>query len=337
MQILSPESRNLWHEIETSIWRPIAEVRDDPVRSILQTLFDQPRWIQPRFLYDSRGSKLFEKICSLPEYYLTRTEDSILDQESKEIISLAPVECIVELGAGFSRKTIHLLREQLGQRKQGVFAPIDVSLTALIESRNTIQQEFPRLSFQGLCARYEEAVPLTDKNVPTLFAFLGSSVGNFNQVLFSLFFDLLSRSMGRGDFLLLGVDCIKDPGILERAYNDSLGITAEFILNAFSHLNQICGSNFDPGEIRYEGHYNPFMQRMEMYAVPTCDQPIRLNHEGASFTWKEDEPILVEISRKFDPDRLEDQLRFFGLEPVAQFADADRWFSLLLLKKGGGP
>ncbi len=299
----------------------------------MRTLWDQPRWLEAYHLYDDRGSELFEQICELPEYYLTRTEASILERTAGEIIAAAPVECIVELGAGSAKKTTHLLTAQIQQRKDGIFAPIDVSLPGLILSRDFNRAHLPQIRFHGLHARYEEGFASIDKNLPTLFVFLGSTIGNFNAASFGRFFGQLSDAMGPDDFLLLGVDRIKNIHVLERAYADSRGLTAEFILNVFEHINRLAGSNFDRSKMRYHSWYNPEWQQIEMYAISTATQEIRFPSFATSFRWERDERILVEISRKFDPERLQQQLRFFSLNPVRHFTDSNDWFSLLLFKK----
>ncbi len=286
-------------------------------------------------MYDERGSHLFEQISALPEYYLTRTENSILAEYADQIIGAAPVECIVELGAGSSQKTLHLLREQVKQRSGGTFAPIDVSLTGLTASRDIVGKELPQVTFNGLCARYEEGFSSIDATLPSLFVFLGSTVGNFNHSEFNRFFRRLSESMGPRDYLLLGVDRIKEAEILERAYDDSQGITDDFILNVFQNINRLLESDFDPAKMRYHSWYNREWQQVEMYAISTVTQEIHFPSRSTSFVWKKEDRILVEISRKFDPTRLQEQLRFFDLIPAAHFTDSKEWFSLLLFKKFG--
>ena len=336
-EIFSHGQKNRWSPVESSIWELKSEASEEDVaRSLARTLFDQPRRIEPRFLYDERGSRLFEKICTLPEYYLTRTEDAILAKEAEQIIALAVVECMVELGAGFSKKTVHLLSQQAKQRGGGTFAPVDVSLTALIGSRDLVKQQFPQLEFHGLCACYEEGILSIERSLPTLFAFLGSSVGNLDRSDFDRFFQLLSGCMGPDDLFLLGVDCTKETELLEKAYNDSEGITAEFILNAFENINRVLGSNFDLRKMRYDFCYNLQWQQMEMYAVSTSDQKIDLPPLESGFLWKEGEKILVEISRKFEPHQLEQQLEYFGLESIAHCNDPQQWFSLLLFRRCSG-
>jgi uncharacterized SAM-dependent methyltransferase len=166
-----------------------------------------------------------------------------------------------------------------------------------------------------------------------LFVFLGSSIGNFTPPAFIRFFFQLTRAMGPGDYLLLGADRIKQTELLERAYADSQGITAAFILNVFNNINGLTGGNFDTTKLRYHSWYDREWAQIEMYAVATMTQEINFPSFGASFQWARDERILVEISRKFDPERLQQQLRFFDLLPVGHFTDPNGWFSLLLLQK----
>jgi len=336
-RIFSVAQTILWRSVAPSIWSLGGDsALANPALSVLRTLFDQPRWLEAYLLYDERGSELFDRICELPEYYLTRTEDSILAKDAARIVAAAPVECIVELGAGFSKKTQHLLREQAKQRVKGVFAPIDVSLSGLAASRETIRREFPQLAFCGLHARYEDGIASIEKSLPTLFIFLGSSVGNFNRSEFVRFFSHVSESMGPRDFFLLGIDRAKEVELLEKAYNDSQGLTADFILNVFQSINRLMGANFDSRKMRYHSWYNPEWQQIEMYAVSTAAQEIRFPSHAASFSWRKDDRILVEISRKFDPTRLQQQLQWFGLKPVAHFTDPKEWFSLLLFQKFDG-
>jgi dimethylhistidine N-methyltransferase len=323
-----------WQMRQPGIWsRQDVALDSIPTSSILTTLWDQPRWLEAYHLYDQRGSELFEQICQLPEYYLTRTENAILERHAADIIACAPVACIAELGAGYSKKTVHLLTEQLRQRGRASFAPIDVSLAGLVASRDAVRREFPATEFHGLHARYEEGFAAIDKRLSTLFVFLGSTIGNFNHTDFPRFFRALSAAMGPGDYLLLGADRVKDARILESAYNDSRGITREFILNAFDHINRLLESNFQLAKMRYHSWFNAEWQQIEMYAVAIAEHEIKFPTVGASFRWLKDEKILVEISRKFDPLRLQEQLRFFGLLPVAHFTDQNEWFSVLLFKK----
>jgi L-histidine N-alpha-methyltransferase len=332
--LIAPEQLHRWREVHPRIWSLHHDApRVDPSLSLLKTLFDRPRWLEAQHLYDERGSELFERICDLPEYYLTRTENSILELHARQIIAATPVRALVELGAGYSKKTVHLLTEQTRQRRSGIFAPIDVSLPGLVAARNFTAAHFPELTFNGLHALYEEGFSSITRETPTLFIFLGSTVGNFTPPTFVRFFTELAAAMGPDDYLLLGADRIKDRALLERAYDDAEGVTAEFILNVFDNVNRRAGANFDTAKMRYRCQYNPEWAQVEMYAVATAPQEIRFPAFDASFHWPKDQRILVEISRKFEPARLQQQLKFFGLAPVAHFTDSRDWFSLLLFKK----
>jgi dimethylhistidine N-methyltransferase len=328
------DERSRWHADEPQIWSPDGALVDStPTLSILTTLWDQPRWLEAYHLYDQRGSELFEQICELPEYYLTRTENAILEKHAADIIARAPVRCLVELGAGYSKKTVHLLTAQLRQREASIFAPIDVSRAGLVASREAVRADFPEIEFHGLHARYEEGFGAIDRNLPTLFVFLGSTIGNFNHTDFPRFFRALSAAMGPDDYLLLGADRVKPVNVLEAAYNDNRGITAEFILNVFGNINRLLGSNFDRAKMRYHSWFNPEWRQIEMYAVAQETHDVRFPSANTGFSWNQDEKILVEISRKFDPQRLQEQLGFFDLRPIEHFTDPNQWFSVLLFKK----
>jgi len=143
----------------------------------------------------------------------------------------------------------------------------------------------------------------------------------------------LSHAMGPSDYLLLGVDRLKDTAVLEHAYNDSEGLTAQFILNVFCHINDLLQSNFDLKNMRYEAHFDSEWRQIEMYAIAAQSQTITFPPVETSFHWMRDEKILVEISRKFDPLRLQEQLTFFELIPIEHFTDPNQWFSVLLFRK----
>jgi len=332
--IFAADQRWRWRSNHRGIWSLQGSNLDAiPTLSILTTLWDQPRWLEAYHLYDEHGSELFEAICDLPEYYLTRTENGILETHAKDIIAAAPVECIVELGAGYSKKTIHLLSEQVRQRGQSIFAPIDVSVAGLLASQAAAHKDFPQLDFHGIQARYEDGFSAIEKSLPTLFIFLGSTIGNFNQTEFPRFFRALAAAMGPNDYFLLGADRVKPVKLLEDAYNDSRGITAAFILNVFRNINRLLGSNFDLAKMRYHSWFNPEWQQIEMYAVAAASQQIRFPSAGAAMQWNQGEKILVEISRKFEANRLQEQLGFFGLTPVEHYSDPKQWFSVLLFRK----
>ena len=331
--ILSARDRPDWSVTAPAILTPRGRSADDAAASMVRTLFDRPRWLEPCHLYDERGSLLFEEICELPEYYPTRTEAAILEREAGALISLAPVECIVELGAGFSKKTIHLLKALSRARGRGTFAAVDVSATALMASRSMAEELFPELAFTGLEARFEDAITSITRDIPKLVVFLGSTIGNFTPTDMLHFFTHLCEHMGPDDYLLLGVDRIKDPRIIEPAYDDARGVTAAFVLNAFTNVIRATGAGFRPELITYRSGYSAKRTRVEMYGIATETHRVDFPRHSASFVWEKDEGILVETSRKFDPDDLQVQLHSFGLESLGHWTDPNRWFSLLLFRR----
>lgn len=336
-EILAVGERPAWRACSRAIFSAVDNQAQPSATVLPRTLLDRPRWLEPHHLYDETGSNLFEEICELPEYYLTRTENALLAREAENIIALAPVESIVELGAGFSKKTVHLLNAQVKRRGGGTFAPVDVSVTGLIASRKMTSQLFPELGFTGLQSRYEDAISSINPRVSTLFVFLGSTIGNFGPKERTIFFGNLAEHMGPHDFLLLGVDRIKDVEVIRKAYNDSKGVTASFILNAFENINRTHGSNFRRDQMRYDAPYNERENQVEMYAVATETQEIVFSSGSMCFTWEKDEGILVETSRKFDPHVLATELTELGLESVIHCTDAEEWFSLLLFRSRRKP
>ena len=336
IQILSAHDRATWSVSAPAILTPRGRPPAEVAAGMVRTLFDRPRWLEACHLYDERGSLLFEEICEAPEYYPTRTEAAILERESAELMNLAPVDCIVELGAGFSRKTIHLLKALTRARGRGTFAAVDVSATALMASRRMAEEMFPELAFTGLEARFEDAITSITPDIPKLVVFLGSTIGNFTPTDMLHFFTHLCDHMGPEDYLLLGVDRIKDPAVIEPAYNDSRGVTEAFILNAFSNINRVTGATFAPDKIAFRSFYNRERAQVEMYGVSTETHRVEFPRQSASFTWNKDERILVETSRKFDPEDLQVQLRSFGLQSLGHWTDPNQWFSLLLFRRREG-
>lgn len=333
--ILSARDRADWSVSAPSILTPRQRPSGQLAAGIVRTLFDRPRRLEPCHLYDERGSLLFEEICELPEYYPTRTEAAILEREAGALMSLAPVECIVELGAGFSRKTIHLLKALSRARGRGTFTAVDVSATALMASRSMAEELFPELAFTGLEARFEDAITSITGDIPKLVVFLGSTIGNFTPTDMLHFFTHLCDHMGPDDYLLLGIDRIKEPAIIEPAYDDSRGVTAAFILNAFNNVNRVTGANFRPEKIAYRSGYNQERAQVEMCGIATETHRVDFPRHSASFAWEEGDGILVETSRKFDPDDLQVQLRSFGLDSLGHWTDPNQWFSLLLFRRSG--
>ncbi len=311
----------------------------DPVldfaRSVAAGLADEPRRLECRFLYDARGSRLYEAICEQPEYYPTRTEAAILAARSAEIRALTGPATLVELGSGSSVKTGHLLDAFAAGGRTVRYIPVDVSSSALEAAAAAIAAERPEVRVVGINGVYEDALPLLPLVSPALLVFLGSTIGNLDEAESAAFWELVARSLGPGDHMLLGIDLVKDPALLEAAYDDAAGVTRRFTRNYFERMNRELGAGLDVTAIEHEARYDRERERIEIHARFTTRQVLRIRPLDLEIEIPAGERVLVEISRKFRVDRVRRELARFGLETVRTFTDDRRWFGLLLLRKVG--
>ncbi len=317
---------------------PCAESLQLPEYQELQNCLNQsPRQIPSKYFYDAEGSLLFEQICQLPEYYLTRTETEILENSAQAIAQITGNCQIVELGSGSATKTQILLSAYIALAgDQPVFyVPIDISESILTSSAEQLFRQYPTLWVYGLVGDYDLGL----FNLPQcsisqrLICFLGSTLGNFSPQQCDAFFDRLVVAMANHDYFLLGVDCHKSEEILTRAYNDSAQVTAEFNLNILRHLNRRFGMNFVPELFRHEAIYNSDLQQIEMYLISQADQIVVMPWTNQTLNIKSGERILTEISRKFSPMDIKQQLQAKGLELLATFSDRQNWYALLLFRR----
>lgn len=301
-------------------------------QDVIEGLTATPKTLPPKYFYDAYGSELFEQICLLPEYYLTRTETAILEQASDEIAQITGVCQLVELGSGSSTKTRLLLSayENLGQPWQ--YVPIDVSNQILQESALQLHNEYPHLSILGLVGTYEQALlQLPPSSLPQrMIVFLGSSLGNFTQEECDRLFNEVRDILQVGDYFLLGIDLQKPKEILEKAYNDSQGVTAKFNLNMLSHLNRRYDGNFNLHWFRHQAIYNQKEKQIEMYLTVNQNQKIQLAKLDLEIEMEAEESILTEISRKFDLEQMEEFLAQHRLKTVKSWTDEKQWFALIL-------
>jgi L-histidine Nalpha-methyltransferase len=295
-------------------------------------LQEKPPSIPCRFLYDARGSELYEMICVQPEYYLTRTEESILANRSRLIREITGAVTLFELGSGSSTKTRHLL-EAYGARKAARYIPVDVSGSALRQAGQKISRRFPQVRIIGIQGSYEDAFPLFGGASPAMVIFLGSTVGNLDKEEAGRFFRRLAACLGNGDYLLLGADLVKDPALLEAAYNDAAGVTEAFTRNLFLRMNRELGCTLDISTIHHEAHYNAVHRQIEIYARFAKGASIRPLPLDVTFHIDAGERIQVEISRKFQLEELPPWLASFGFQTRKIFTDERGWFALLLLQK----
>ena len=318
-------------KVEIKYVQPASAYNNDGV-DVVAGLSQTIKTLPPKYFYDYLGSELFEKICTLPEYYPTRTETTILTHARAQITQFTGICELVELGSGSSTKTQLLLSayEKLGQPWQ--YVPIDVSAEILSESALKLQQQYKQLSILGLVGTYEEALKqLPPSFLPSrMIIFLGSSLGNFTEAESDRFFNQVRNILQPGDYFLLGIDLQKSVEILEAAYNDSQGITAQFNLNILKHLNWRFQGNFEPKFFRHQAIYNQCEHQIEMYLHSQTNHQVNLQALDFKASFLEDEPILTEISRKFDLEQIKEFLARHNLETLQSWTDSQQWFGLIL-------
>jgi L-histidine Nalpha-methyltransferase len=292
-----------------------------------------PRRMECRFLYDARGSVLFELITRQPEYYLTRTETAILRSHAREIREITGPTSLVELGSGSSVKTGILLQAWLAGSPTARYIPIDVSLKALRGASLAISGALPGVQVIAIHADYHEALPLLGQASPVTVLFIGSSLGNLEPHELDAFFSELAGAFCGKDSFLLGIDLVKEAGLIEAAYNDRAGVTAKFTRNLFARMNRELGSGIDLSAVEHVARYNPDLEQVEIGARFRSKQAIRVEPLGRSFTIEAGELIQVEISRKFRLDAFIGYAGRFGFAAEAVFTDERNWFALLLLRR----
>lgn len=309
----------------------------DFARSVVLGLSDTPRWLPARFLYDAEGSALFERICEQPEYYPTRTEAAILAASADEIRERTGPVTLIELGSGSSVKTDHLLKAYARHGDPVRYVPVDVSASILRTAAERIEETFPSVNVAQVHGEYERAFPLLEQYAPSMLLFLGSTIGNMNQAEALAFWRRVSAALPAGSYVLLGVDLVKEPAVLEAAYNDAAGVTAAFTRNLFARINRELGSDLDVNAIAHVARWNADWQRIEIFGEFTAAQTVEVRPLDRRFALEAGARVMTEISRKFVLGRLESYLQCFGLETVHTLSDDREWFAVLLLQKGRTP
>jgi L-histidine N-alpha-methyltransferase len=296
-------------------------------------LAKSPRSFDSRFLYDARGSALFELITGQPEYYLTRIEAALLASHAHDIRDVTGPTSLVELGSGNSAKTGFLLGAWLAKGHCVRYFPIDVSISALRGACRAISVSLPAVQVIAVHADFRAALPLFQQASPVMAVFIGSSIGNLGPQEMDAFFSALSSALTARDYLLLGIDLVKEPNLIEAAYNDAAGITARFTRNLFKRMNRELASGIDLSVVEHVANYNPDLEQVEIFARFARKQTIRVKPTERSFVINEGELIRTEISRKF---RLGEFIRYagtFDFSAEGVFTDERNWFALLLLRR----
>jgi len=311
--------------------RPAADrapvARDAFLRDVLGGLARRPRAIPSRWFYDARGSRLFQWITRLPEYYLTRVELGILRRDADRIAApLAGAPCtVVDLGAGDGHKT-RVLLERLLRGGQVTYAPIDLSRVAVDEAASSVRAELPGVEVVPLCGEYAAGLRTlaAQRAGALLVLFLGSSIGNMERPAAVAFLRALRRRLRPGDHALVGFDLLKDVRLLRAAYDDAQGVTAAFNLNLLARIDRELGADFDPSAFAHRATFDPRRPAMESWLVSRRRQ--RVTVAGRSFAFEAGEAIHTEISCKYREADVAAFARDAGFEEVARLRDERRWF-----------
>jgi L-histidine N-alpha-methyltransferase len=292
-----------------------------------------PRQLPSKHFYDARGSALFEQITLLPEYYPTRAERDLLCEIADEISRLTAAEELVELGAGAATKTRLLLDAMQRTGRLKLFVPFDVSETTVRRVAQELAAEYDELEIHGIVADFVHHLSTIPPGSPRLVILLGGTIGNYTP---GQAIGLLSRLAGRmaaGDYFLLGTDLIKDRALIERAYNDSQGVTAEFNRNILRVVNRLVDGTFVPELYEHLAFYDDRLERIEMYLVATEDHAVELPGLRMKIELAAGERIRTEISCKYDRQRVDSILEASGFALERWFTDDERLFGLALARR----
>lgn len=304
--------------------------RSSLLRDVTRGLSKPQKELDPKYFYDSRGSDLFERITTLPEYYLTRAERALLESAMPSLVHDVRPRSLVELGAGSASKTRIILDAMQATGSAAQYVPVDVSREFLEESAERLRDSYPDLDITTVVGDFTRELRLPDMQRPALFVFLGSTIGNFERDAAIRILARIAGHMRPADRFLLGVDLRKDVETIEAAYNDEAGVTAEFNLNVLSVLNRELGADFDLTAFSHRALYNRDLHRIEMHLDSRRDQLVIIPDASMEVRFRRGESILTELSCKYDKDTVEGlferaQLRFDKWIP-----DRDAQFALAL-------
>lgn len=316
----------------------------DTAQAVREGLASRPKWLPPWLFYDAEGSRLFEQITALPEYYLTRAETEILSEHGARIVSAAlegthnpPGFSLMELGAGTAIKSQILLAAAIAHLRawggRCCFVPVDISETVLDEARARLQAELPDLVVRPIVGNHEDAcAALGTLSPPRLVLFLGSSMGNFDDAGNIALFRSVRMSLNPGDTFLVGADRQNPIDEILAAYDDDAGVTAAFNRNILVRINRELGGEFDPSSFAHAARWNAAESRVEMHLASIRDQSIRIRALGITVPFKRGETIHTESSVKYSDDRVEAILTASGFVHERAFFDARARFGLHLAR-----
>ena len=316
-----------------------APVSDQLASAVSEGLTSRPKWLPPWLFYDAAGSRLFNQITKLPEYYLTRTERSILAAHAEEMIALAAEADalrVVELGAGSADKTRLLLTAAVERQDTVFYEPVDVSASALEEAQERIEREIPGVLVTPRVEDYTNGLELDAPSFGErrLVLYIGSSIGNFEPEDADRLLRNVRAALAPGDSLLLGVDLVKRKGTVLAAYDDAAGVTAAFNLNVLVRLNRELGADFDTQAFAHRAVWNSAHSRIEMHLVSRIAQTVRIPALDLKIAFAAGETIHTENSYKYRPGQAEALLKKAGFAPAATWMDEMERFAVYLARAG---
>jgi len=302
---------------------------EEMVGDILKGMTASQKFIPSKYFYDEKGSRLFEEICHLPEYYLTRTEMSILKRSAEEIIDSCPCD-LVELGPGTNWK-IRTLLERLNTEERSMlrYIPVDFSESAVVDACLELRDIYPEVDILAIVADFLHHLDLIPSDRKRLMLFFGGTIGNLQEEEAIAFLKTVSGNLKRGDRFFFGVDMIKDIHVLHSAYNDSRGITAEFNKNILNVVNRELGAEFDLSMFEHLAFFNERENQVEMHLVAKEEMEMRIPCLDLTVKLKKGETIRTEICRKFNRQQIEEMLSKANLSVIKWLSDPDEWFSIV--------
>jgi L-histidine Nalpha-methyltransferase len=317
--------------IQSVVARHLSEDRYSAfARDVIEGLTARPKRLSPKYFYDEAGSRLFEEITALPEYYPTRSELAILGAHAPDMARLFPAEtALIEFGSGSSKKARLMLD---AAPSVAAYVPVDISSKWLAEEATRLRCDYPHLAVLPVAADFTQSfrLPRSIASLGRAGFFPGSTIGNFEAHQARAFLQHAARILGEDAILIVGIDLVKGEGTLTAAYNDAAGVTARFNLNLLARINRELGADFDLARFSHQAFYNRERARIEMHLVSRVRQKVSVC--GRTIEFGECETIHTENSYKFTVDSFGALARGAGWTPVAAWSDADGYFSVQALR-----
>jgi L-histidine N-alpha-methyltransferase len=317
---------------EPSVRIEVFDVRDTLADDVREGLTQELKQLPPKYFYDERGSELFDRITTLPEYYPTRCEREILNRRAPQIVQRSLAAEVVELGSGSASKTRALLYAMAGQGTLRRYVPLDVSKSTVESCAAELTELYPGLEVHGVVGDFGRDLERVPAGQRRLFAFLGGTIGNLFPDERTEFLARLRELMVPDDRLLIGTDLVKDRSVLEAAYNDSQGVTAEFNRNVLRVVNDGLGANFAPEAFEHVAFFDEANSWIEMRLRANGAQSVRIEGADLELTFEDGEEIRTEISAKFTQEAVNGELAFAGLELESFFTDHHGLFGLAVAR-----